>query len=280
MSAYRFVDPNPVIFNLLGLAAAPNGSLTFYEKGTTDDKDTWSDQALTVENENPVELDSAGRAETEIWLDGEYTVVAKAQDGSTIWTRDVVPEIAPGLAIPSLAGNTGFYLSNDGTSLIWVTRQDLPDPSGSAGYQVVVNSGGTGYILQAIAEPPEPPEPEIVITGNGATGSFQAGTSASTTKYYRQWGNDSAPANAGAKTTSKAVVFPVAFVDAPRVFIEMNGAGFTNAGSYPGKGISALSSTGFTVRFDSQTGEANSDMNISSAVPFSWTAEGTRLVVP
>lgn len=40
MTAYRFTDPSPVQFNLAGTASAVNGSLTFYDIGTTTPKST------------------------------------------------------------------------------------------------------------------------------------------------------------------------------------------------------------------------------------------------
>lgn len=274
MSAFRFVDPNPVIWGLLGMEIAPGGSLTFYEQGTTTLKDTWSDQALAIENPNPVELDSAGRAETEIWLDGEYTVLAKDSDGTTIWTRDVVPEIAPGLAIPSLVGVSGYFLSNDGTNPIWVPITLLPDPSGSAGYQVVVNSDSTGYILQPI-ETPDIPDPDIVVTAN----SFRAGTSDEPTKEFSQRGSGSAAAS-GTKTTSVAIVFAVPFSTLDYVGISPTAGFVTQAGTVqPSWSVTSMSTTGFTVQFSTQTGEANSDNNIVTPVTFKYLAVGT-LEVP
>lgn len=276
MPGFRFVDPAPVIFDLLGLASAPDGSLTFYEKGTTTPKNTWSDQALTTPaglNPNPIDLDSSGRAEVEIWLDGEYTVVAKAFDGSTIWTRDVVPEIAPGLAIPDLTGVSGYFLSNDGTNPIWVPITLLPDPSGSAGYQVVVNSDGTGYILQPIAEVVIP-EPEIVVTAS----SLRAGVSDDPTKGQWYFGTGSAPAS-GTKQTTAAIVYPVSFSTTPYPFVQVTGGPFTDGNSAGGyfvdDSLTSMSNSGFTVTFNANHGEDNADGNIINAVTFNWGVYGT-----
>lgn len=268
---YRLADPNPAYVNLLGTNVAPGGSLKFYARGTTTEKATYSDPDMGggTENENPVELDSAGRAETEIWLDGEYTVVLKDANDTTIWTRDVVPEIAPGLAIPSLLGNTGYFLSNDGSQPIWVPLLQLPDPTGSAGYMVVVNADGTGYQLQAQPEI-EIPEPEVVITAN----SFRAGTSGSTTKYLRQWGTATAPAS-GTPQTSVSVTYPTAFASAaaPNIIPTTN--------SQPSGPVvwclTAYSATGFTVSFDPAEGGSVS-ANIVNPVPFAWNVDGTVVV--
>ena len=78
MPAYRFYDPAPVFFDTLGVEKVENGTLTFYDIGTTNERDTWSDADLTVLNPNPVSLDSDGRASVNIFLDGDYTVKIEA----------------------------------------------------------------------------------------------------------------------------------------------------------------------------------------------------------
>lgn len=75
--SYRFLDPNPVYFELDGTIIAANGSLTFYDLGTTTPKATYNSSALSIANANPVPLNAAGRASVEIWLSGNYTVVLK-----------------------------------------------------------------------------------------------------------------------------------------------------------------------------------------------------------
>ncbi len=62
------------------------GKVYFYLTGTTTDKDTYSDEALTTINANPVILDSRGEAD--IYLSGEYKVVLKTAADVTIWTLD------------------------------------------------------------------------------------------------------------------------------------------------------------------------------------------------
>lgn len=273
MATYRFYNPVPVIFDIQGLKPAIGGSLTFYDKGTSTPKATHADQAGTVPNPNPMTLDGSGRPTTDIWLTGAYTVVAKTAGGVVIDEADIDTPVPPGVALPFPAA--GKFIQGNGTQWVAVDLFLLPDPTGSDGFAVVASGGGYG-----LAPFPTATQPEIVLTGSGAAGSFRAGTTASTTKYLRQWGNATAPSNAGAKTTSLSVVYPTAFADTPQPFVVMNGAGFTNAGSYPDLGITAKSPTGFTVKFDSQRGESNSDMNLSAAIPFGWMAEGTVVVAP
>jgi hypothetical protein len=266
--SYRLTDPAPVLFNLLGTARAANGSLTFYEKGTTTPTDTWSDQGLTTPNENPVPLDASGRAETEIWLDGEYTVVAKASDGSPIWTRVVAPEIAPGLAIPSLTGKTGWFLSNNGTDLVWqdILALLLPDPTGSAGYMVVVNADGTGYLLQPV---PEPEDPAIDVASNNVV-TFGMSTG---DKWMIQKGTGTAPAT-GTFKTSVPVTFSPAFKSGTVPFVAITPLNTQpDGGPMVAYADGAPTASGFTPTFDVAEGDSASP-NVTAPVTFLWEASG------
>lgn len=64
------------------------GKVYFYEAGTTTPKDTYTTQAGTIANSNPVILDSAGRAS--IWGTGSYKEVVKTSADVTISTKDAV----------------------------------------------------------------------------------------------------------------------------------------------------------------------------------------------
>lgn len=271
MSAYRLGDLNPVYQNLLGTASAPDGSLTFYAIGTTTPKATYSDPDLEVVhlNPNPVELNADGRAEFEIWLDGEYTVVLKDALGTEIWTRDALPFVAPGLAIPSLTGTTPV-LTHDGVNLLWDERLQLPDPSGSPGYQVVVNGDATDYILQAIAEPPEPPAPEYDV----GTGSIRIGT------LLIQWGSDTVPAASGAQTANKSVTFPEAFSATPYVVLPVltNSGGSTASGRFAALAATSLSTTGCTITANVGEDDSQSQYKMSNTTPFSYVAIGPTVI--
>jgi hypothetical protein len=62
----RLVDGLEQVFTNLGIVG--NGyKLFFYSYNTTTPKDTYSDQALTVPNPNPVVCDATGRPESDIW---------------------------------------------------------------------------------------------------------------------------------------------------------------------------------------------------------------------
>jgi hypothetical protein len=267
MAAYRFADQNPVFFNLLGLARAANGSVRFYERGTTTPKDTYSLPNLLVANPNPVPLDSDGRANVEVWLDGEYTAVLMDEDDSVIWTRDIFPAVEAGNELPDMTGKDGYFLATDGEMAVWLEIRQLPDPTDSAGYMVVVNGDGTGYILVAPPGEPEPPaDPDVTV---GAA-SFRAGISTDETKFLIQRGTGSAAAT-GTVNTSVAVVFDTEYDDTPTVHVTPTSD--SNAGGPMVPELSAISSTGFTVLFTIAAGDL-ANAKVLNAVPFCWTAFG------
>ena len=276
--SFQFLNPAPVFLNLPGTAPLSGGEIFFYVKGAVGSetlKDTWADEALTVLNENPVPLDSAGRTETPIWLDGEYSVVIKASDGTTIATRDYTSGAGASATIPDL--DPGF-LTNDGLNLQWQVLREVPDPTGFTNR--ILSTDGANLLWIEQAEAPVIPDPEIVITGNSAAGSFRAGVSSSAAKYFRQWGGGTAPSNPGGKTTSVAITYPTPFDATPRVVITPVGSSFTNAGYMTDFGVTSESASGFTASFNTNHGESNSDGNINVSIPFNWSAEGIKTVEP
>jgi hypothetical protein len=66
--------------------ALNGGKLHFYEGGTSTPKTTWADSAMQSANDNPVVLDSTGRAT--IFVRGLYKVVLKDSNDVTIDTWD------------------------------------------------------------------------------------------------------------------------------------------------------------------------------------------------
>lgn len=272
---YTFVNPAPVLFDLTGTDPISGGSITFYDKGTTDLRDTWSDEDLTVLNPNPVDLDSAGRINTEVWMDGDYSVVIKAADGTVVATKDMTSGNTAGATIPAL--ENGKWLTNNGVALIWDEIRQVPDPTGSA--NKILGTDGANLIWQALPEPPEPPAPFIEITGDSQAGSILFGTTDSTTKYYRRWGQASAPANPSQKTTQVNITFSPPFAQTPVVTANIIGVTITQNGAYLGDvSVSGLSAAGATLNVNTNHGEANSDGNIPSNVALNWSAEGIRVV--
>lgn len=69
------------------------GKLYFYESGTLTAKNTYSDDAQTVPNTNPVVLDAAGR-QPDIFFSGQAKVILKDSDDVQIDVADPVGESA------------------------------------------------------------------------------------------------------------------------------------------------------------------------------------------
>lgn len=256
----RFYDPNPVYFDLLSNAPVAGGSLAFYEQGTTTPKGTWSDQALTIPNTNPVPLDSSGRANVNIWLDGAYSVRLLDSLGAVSWTRDVNDGAATDSVFPTL--QTGKFLSNDGSSVLWADLIQLPDPTGSDG-KMVVASGGA-YVLQA---QPEVPESPVVVTANSIK------TTGENDVLLDQWGTGSIPAS-GTKVASVTIPFPVAYTAIPNVTANIaRGSGVVPAGFIGCIGVSATA-TSVTIAWDLNVAQNGSEYNLSSPIPVTWRAIG------
>lgn len=262
MPAYRFYDPAPVFFDTLGVEKVENGMLTFYDIGTTNERDTWnSPDMLPINlNPNPVPCDAAGRASVNIFLDGDYTVKIEADNLDPI-TRDIVSGQSAGQTIPAL--ETGEFLTNDGSNLLWGAIRQMPDPTGSSGQVPVTN--GAGYTLQNLP------------SANASAITFPPGgikISNGTTAWMIQVGNDTVAAT-GTSVAAKSITFGTEFSAPPRVFATINGGpGVANAsGGIPTFGITGVSTSGASLSID--TNAFGSTININNPVPFFWVAIGT-----
>lgn len=116
--ANRFFNPNDQFASATAVYAG--GFLYFYVTATSTLTNTYNSSALSSANANPVELDSAGRASVEIFLDPSvtYKVVLKDVDLNTIWTRDPVVDPAANVtaAFQVYNGNpNGFVAGNRGS---------------------------------------------------------------------------------------------------------------------------------------------------------------------
>jgi hypothetical protein len=137
------------------------GLLYTYAAGTTTPLATYSDQALTVPNENPIELDPAGRST--IYLSAaSYKFVLQTAAGVTVWTQDhisAVPNTTVDLDITGTAGEAltagqvAYLSAGDGglTAGRWYKADaDLTYASSAAGTVGVVvadiASGASGAI--------------------------------------------------------------------------------------------------------------------------------------
>lgn len=266
---YRFYNPAPVLHDLLGIEPCALGTLHFYDQGTTNPRTTWADADQAVPNPNPVPLDSSGRANNNIWLDGAYSVALKDADGITVWTRDVDSGAGAGQAIPALVN--GQFLTNDGVNLIWAPILEVPDPTGSEGYQLEVASGIPTWVPKP--EPPPPPESDIGVQVGAAGYQWTNGL-------LIQWGSDSAPAS-GDKSTTKAASFPISFDEAPyHIGLTPKLGTITQNGSLVCATYTSPASGGFTANFGLADDDNKSWKAINVTVPFTWMAIGKKTTRP
>lgn len=268
--SFQFFNPAPVYFDLLGVDPIMGGSITFYDKGTTELRDTWNreEQGDAYLNTNPIILDAAGRSPVQIWMDGEYSYVIRDAGGVTIRAGDFTSGQSAGASIPPLAPG---FLTNDATNLAWQTIRQVPDPSGMNNR--LLSTDGANLLWIEPPEPPVIPEPEIVVELSPFL--FQAGTSDDATKYFQQAGSGSALATGG-RDTNASVTFPNQFAAAPFVMIQPTNV--SNSGGPMVSELTAVSASGFTTNFTIAAG-SGADAKIFNPVPFAWVAFGTRTVV-
>lgn len=263
MAAFRLLGQFVQLFLDDGSVNA-GGRLYFYETDLSTPKNTWSNPGLSVLNPNPVELDAAGRLETDVWGDGEYGVYYTTTDPETmIQTLNNVRSDSPVVdQIPALVA--GQFLTNNGSILLWGAVREVPDPTGLANY--TLTSDGDNAVWTAPADAPD----QTTITINTSEVSFSDGTNTFSTQY----GTASAPAS-GNRNTQVAVVYPKAFTTAkgaPK--ITQTNDGVTSNGSVPTQTVTAYSVTGFTVRFNIFDDDGNPPWDITDPVTFAWEASG------
>lgn len=259
---FQFHNPAPVLWTLNALEPASGGSIQFYAIGTTTPKDTFSDFGLTTPNLNPVSLDSAGRPNVPLWMDGDYSVTIRDSTGSTIDTFDLRDPATGGTTIPSLV--SGQFLTNNGTSLQWSSIRQLPDPTGQSGK--VVTTDGANYLFTNLPEAPTLPV-EVFSSG------FEIGDG--TRKFRIVCGTDTAPAS-GTNYTSKTITFGVTFLTPP-VWVDVTvNKTRVSAVALAATAVTSITTTTALVDFDTadRKTSGNPDSYITASFPFSWIAIG------
>lgn len=256
MSAYRPLGTFPQY--LLADGTVNNGGfINFYQTDLTTPQNTWSDQALTVLNANPVPLDSAGRPTTDIWGSAAYGVVITDALGANPRTlNNIQPDAGGGATIPALVN--GDFLTNNGSVMLWQPVSQLPDPTGHAGQ--FLSTDGTLDFWSPLPTPT--PTPVSGVAGKIIVGAVMF-----------QYGSGSAPQpSSGAHSTTVNITFPTPFSSIGGCWISYTGGSATGVG---GNAIprSASSATGSTVQFDIND-FANASGGMNTSIPFQWLAIG------
>lgn len=96
------------------------GKVFTYQAGTTTPATTYTDQALTVPNTNPIILDAGGRA-TVYLAAASYKFIVKDADGATIYSQDDIQSVG------SIVGSVpGEIASLDGSPESQITGTSYP----------------------------------------------------------------------------------------------------------------------------------------------------------
>lgn len=272
MASFRVLDPFTVFLNLTGTAPASGGRFDFFEAGTTTPKAVYANPALSVSNGSTIELDAAGRLSADCWGDGAYR--ARQYDADDTLVKDLDNIQAPGggaQTIPAL--EAGAFLSNDGALLLWDFINQLPDPTGQA--DKFVKTDGTGWSYEAITIPPAPAL-DVILTGTGAAGKVQLGTSAVARKLVILWGTDTMPASNQTQAAG-AFTFPgsFSFDEAPRMFANGITTPVTAEGQLPVVYVSGTDPGAYGITMNTNEFGRNG-AKITSAVTFAWIAFGFK----
>ena len=116
--ANRFYSPDQQFLSNSGVPYA-GGMLYFYATGTSTPLNTYSNQALTIANTNPVVLDSNGQAGSIFLQNLAYKVVLADVNNNQIWTMDPVytSDYSAAAQFLPYAGNpNGFVAGVAGTT--------------------------------------------------------------------------------------------------------------------------------------------------------------------
>lgn len=158
MAAFNLHYPKMKVFELSSTQVASGAKIYTYEAGTSTDKATYSDQALTTANANPIIADSNGEAQ--VWLkdDGLYKIVINDSDDvlisstdnlgteSATTTVDGAYSLIPNGSFEANTGNNGtpdsWDLSITGASTIDIDTGD--QIQGTSSLQFVGGASGAG----------------------------------------------------------------------------------------------------------------------------------------
>lgn len=273
MATFRLLDQNPQYRDDTGVICA-GGSLAFFETDGTTPKEVWADEAKGTSLGFTVDLDASGRAESDVWLDGEYTVQLLNADDAQVWLRENVrAATSDSFALPDPSGGTdGQVVGIDTGEYVLLDIEGLPDPTGfSNGY---LATDGETWFPATFPEAVEYDEENLPGGFDDQTGSYYFDSG----QKRDQWGHGTVP-TAAALTSSVAVTFPVPFADTNYAISVIAGAvGVTSnspSGS-PSMQFTNKSTTGFTANaFVGEENTGGSD-TITSSIPFDYIAVGRK----
>ena len=143
----------PRQFTVDGSGSPRSGAkLTFYEAGTLALQNTYSDNALTVANTNPVVADSAGVFGPIYLLNADYRAILTDSNDVQIWDQDNANSPVSGLFGGNVLTKNGDYtvVASDKGSIIKVTAMAtislLAAATAATGFTLLVENTGSSTV--------------------------------------------------------------------------------------------------------------------------------------
>jgi len=266
--AGNFFDPRPQ-YRLDDGTVCAGGTLYFYQAESEIPQEVFSDADLGVSLGASIELDSAGRTPTDVFLaNAAYNVELRDSDDVQVWlAENINVQSASAASLPAASdGEADQVLSTDGVDFAWVDVRQVPDPTGASGKYL----GTDGETVQWTSFPTEDALPTVEGSA-GASGSLIVDG------VMMQWGSDTCTGT-GSLSVTKSVTFGTAFGGTPyHISVEpVLSAGVTsNAPSgFPATRYSSPSTTGFTAGFFVGEENTGGTDTINANIPFTWFAVG------
>ena len=141
--SFRILNQRPVYLDSNGNPCA-GGTLSTYETGTFTPKDSYADPALTVNNGPTVSLNASGRTNVDVWSTGVLRVIVRDQNDVVVFDSDNTQADSE---IPDQSGQSGKYLTTDGTALAWGDVSQVPSVTGEGGKSLI--NDGSDYFWGA-----------------------------------------------------------------------------------------------------------------------------------
>lgn len=265
MPSFLLLDKCRTFHGLTG-QLLPGGYVSFFVAGTTTPADVYGDRDLSTNNGDTVALDASGRLAHECWADTTDAFYAEFYDANDVKQGEISYMEVPGgsgqvIPIPG----EGQVVGGDGSNFLLLDPFWLPDPAGNSGK--LLGSDNEAWI--PVARP-----------ANGAPGTSDTSTSATgfTIGNKRvQWGSGSGT-NAGGRTQTATITFPVAFSAAPDVVkVTVTNSSLSSFGNMPSASVTSKSTTGCTIKFTmGELDDDGSGFDFTSAVTFDYEATGAK----
>lgn len=265
MPSFLLYDKCRVWFDDTGNVLA-DGYLKFYVAGSTTPQDVYGNRALSTNNGDTIALDAAGKLEHECWADATDAYFIEVYNASDVKVGEIsYREVDGGVGQTIPVPNDDEVLGGDGVNFIVRSFREVPDPTGNANKIL----GTDGDLVLWVARPSDGAngESDIENDDNG----FSVGG-------IRVTYGSGTGVNAGGRTQTANVVFPVEFGAAPDiVLVTVTNSVLSSAGNMPTYAVTSKSTTGCTIKFTmGELDDTRSQYDFTSAVQFNYVAYGEK----